>query len=299
MSTSTSDLLAASERLDPPNRALMNLWLRRQLDDVEIARLSGGTPEEIAVRRERLLEALAQEVDVPTAEVRAALAQLQDAPQGPVAVEREAAAGAVLVETAATAPPAPPGPAPPSQVVLPPPGVEAPTEPAPPAPAPPPAPEAPAAKPPAAAPLPSSLLVALGVCLVAMIALAAFIGGGEDPAPPRDEAAAQGGEPRGPAPAPVQPPAGGSAGGAGTLTVEGDRMVVSVAGLQRPSSDYVVWLFNSQADAEPLGRLDELSFPIRPGTERFQYVDVSQETDDDPGHSGLSVARMPAPSAGE
>ena len=73
MPTSTTDLVTASRALDPPSRALMNLWLNRGLGDSQIARLSGGTAEEISVRRDRLVLALAQEVGSPVEEVRAAL----------------------------------------------------------------------------------------------------------------------------------------------------------------------------------------------------------------------------------
>ena len=97
ISTTTTDLIAASRSLDPAGRALLNLWLHRGLGDDDIARLSGGSAAEVAERRSQLVERLAAEVGAPAGEVRAALDQL-------------AAGGPPPPEPAAAAPEPPPAP---------------------------------------------------------------------------------------------------------------------------------------------------------------------------------------------
>lgn len=82
MATTTTDLISASRGLDPASRALLNLWLHRGLDDLAIAHLSGGSAEEVAERRRRLVDRLAQEVGSPPEEVRAVLDGMAGQPRG-------------------------------------------------------------------------------------------------------------------------------------------------------------------------------------------------------------------------
>jgi hypothetical protein len=76
-----SDMGAALAGLDPESRALLDLSLRRGLDDSEICAVLRVEPEEVARRREELLERLADELGLQTREQRDELfASLPDLP---------------------------------------------------------------------------------------------------------------------------------------------------------------------------------------------------------------------------
>jgi DNA-directed RNA polymerase specialized sigma24 family protein len=71
----------ALSRLDPESRALLDLTLRRGLDDDDIANVLRETEEEVKGRRNAALDQLAQELRLETQEERDELfATLQDLP---------------------------------------------------------------------------------------------------------------------------------------------------------------------------------------------------------------------------
>jgi hypothetical protein len=71
-----SRLTEASAGLAAPDRALLNLWINRGLDDPALAQMTGMTPEAIASRRARIVERLSSELGLPTGEVTEALGQI-------------------------------------------------------------------------------------------------------------------------------------------------------------------------------------------------------------------------------
>jgi hypothetical protein len=76
-----SDMGAALAGLDPESRALLDLSLRRGLDDSEIAGVLRVDAEDVARRREELLEGLADELGLETRAQRDELfASLPDLP---------------------------------------------------------------------------------------------------------------------------------------------------------------------------------------------------------------------------
>jgi hypothetical protein len=84
--------------------------------------------------------------------------------------------------------------------------------------------------------------------------------------------------------------------GRGTAAVDGDRLHLTVSGL--PDGAYEVWLYNSIADARPIGRLKApagtLDARLPANWRDYRYLDVSLEPPDgNPNHSGESVLRAP------
>ena len=76
-----SDMGDALAALDPEGRALLDLSLRRGMDDSEIAAILRVEPEEVARRRGDLLDRLAGELGLETREQRDELfASLPDLP---------------------------------------------------------------------------------------------------------------------------------------------------------------------------------------------------------------------------
>jgi DNA-directed RNA polymerase specialized sigma24 family protein len=76
-----SDMGDALTALDPESRALLDLSLRRGMDDSEIAAILRVEPGEVARRRGKLLDRLADELGLETREQRDELfASLPDLP---------------------------------------------------------------------------------------------------------------------------------------------------------------------------------------------------------------------------
>ena len=80
-SLATRRLIDAAATLDAPERALVNLWVNRGLDDAEVARMTGMSESVIAERRTRIVERLSDELGLPAGDVRSALNELVPAPQ--------------------------------------------------------------------------------------------------------------------------------------------------------------------------------------------------------------------------
>jgi hypothetical protein len=69
----TRRLIDASAALDAADRALLNLWVNRGLDDESLARMTGMTVEALASRRARIVEHLSGHLGLPPEEIRGAL----------------------------------------------------------------------------------------------------------------------------------------------------------------------------------------------------------------------------------
>jgi hypothetical protein len=72
----TSRLMEATASLPPADRALVNLWVNRRLDDAALAGLIGMSEETIASRRARIVEHLSTTLGLPPDHVRAALDEI-------------------------------------------------------------------------------------------------------------------------------------------------------------------------------------------------------------------------------
>ena len=291
-------LPAALGDLDPGNRALLDLSLRRGVSDSEIAELLRKKPEEVARGRDAVLELLADALDVAGHDRR----------------ERVRQAVAALPDDAWRMPRATP--------VSPP----RPARPKPPPPPPPPRRTDPAAtralperkRPPAAReprveprfePEPrrsrrGGLLLMLALLAVLGAVLALILSGGDD-----DEPANEGGSqpaPKQGKPAPTPQPQGNSARlapvngdrGEGRVSVTDEGATITVRGLRDPGGSYQVWLYNSVVSAESLGTITEgdgrleVQLPATAG--RYRFLDVSLEpADGNLNHSGDSVLRAP------
>jgi DNA-directed RNA polymerase specialized sigma24 family protein len=76
------DLAAALARLDPENRALLELSVRLGLPDGELAELMGAPADEVRRRRSELIDRLAAELGLESREQRDELrATLPDLPE--------------------------------------------------------------------------------------------------------------------------------------------------------------------------------------------------------------------------
>ena len=281
-------LPAAIGDLDPGNRALLDLSLRRGVSDAEIGELLRKEPNDVARGRDAVLELLADALEVGGQDrrerVREAVAALPDDAWR---------AGPAL----ASPPPTPPPPAPRATVVL--------REP----PEPPPAEEKGDSKddfhfaPEGRRPRRLGLLWVLGLMAVLGV-LAAIIlssGGDDDDSSGADgnrsqPAPAQGG----PGPAPdgdtAQLAALGGGRGEGRLSITDEGATVTIRDLPKPSGAYQVWLYNSVVQAQSLGTIRDgsgrLDVSLPADARRYEFLDVSLEpADRNQNHSGDSVLR--------
>lgn len=287
--------------LDPGNRALLDLSLRRGVSDAEIGELLSKRPDEVARGRDAVLELLADALDVAGHDrrdrVRQAVAALPD----------EAWRG-----RAPSAPP--PRPSPPEAVARP--------EPPPPEREPPPPEEPeerdeeiderPTRRQPAVyiapgegrRPRRAGMLVAIGLLVVVVaLALLLFGGGGDDdePAPNGDrngaEPAPDGGGAQDEREVPLRAVGGGDGGGRVSVSPAGE-IVISVRDLPPAEGSYQAWLYNSVVDATAVGTLEgpngRLSVRLPAEAGDYRFIDVSREpADGNANHSGASVLRAP------
>jgi hypothetical protein len=288
-------LPAALADLDPGNRALLDLSLRRGVSDAEIGELLRKDPVDVARGRDAVLELLCDALDVGGHDrrdrVREAVTALPDDAWRPGAAR------------AATPPPAP---------LL---DDEVSDEPeaAVPKPSPPPRDRDRAA---AARELDDTLyfepeergsrrtawLLILGGIAVLGVLLALLLSGGDD-----DGSNESGSQPapsqNGPGPAPegdtakLSPIGGGR--GEGTVSVTDEGATITISGLPNPApGSYQVWLYNSIVDAKSLGTFPEgsgkLDVELPADASNYRFLDISREPDDaNPNHSGVSVIRTP------
>ena len=274
-------LPAALADLDPGNRALLDLSLRRGVSDAEIGELLRKEPTDVARGRDAVLELLADALEVDGHDrrdrVRQAVAALPD--------DAWAARGGD---------PAAPSPEPKPQRPL------------------------PERDPDRAAvarelddklylqPEPGSrrgaVLAILGLLAVLGALLALILSGGDDgdsnesgsqPAPKQGE----------PSPAPegdsARLAALGGGPGDGTVSITDEGATISIRGLPNPSpGTYQVWLYDNIVRAKSLGTIEggkgTVDVQLPPDARKYKYVDVSHEPDDaNPNHSGDSVMRAP------
>jgi hypothetical protein len=276
--------------LDPGNRALLDLSLRRGVSDAEIGELLRKDPTDVARGRDAVLELLCDALDVGGHDrrdrVRQAVAALPDDAWRPAAAR-----------AAATPPPEP----------------ERAPEPAVPKP---PAPPRDLDRAAAARELDDRLyfepeergsrrtawLLVLGGIAVLGVLLALLLSGGDD-----DGSNESGSQPtpsqNGPGPAPqgdtakLSPIGGGR--GEGTVAVTDEGATITIRDLPNPApGSYQVWLYNSIVDAKSLGTFPtgsgKLDVELPSDASNYQFLDVSREPDDaNPNHSGASVMRAP------
>ena len=78
-------LIGAIALLGPADRALLNLWVQRGMDDSAIARLSSAPADAVTERRQTVVHELAEHLGLPPADVLAALERMahDDAPRAP------------------------------------------------------------------------------------------------------------------------------------------------------------------------------------------------------------------------
>ena len=284
-------LPAAIGDLDPGNRALLDLSLRRGVSDAEIGELLRKEPDEVARGRDAVLELLADALEVDGHDRR----------------DRVRQALAAMPDDAWRAKPAPARPSPP-----------------------PPPPRRAAAEP-RERPLPArdrdraaaardlddkllfepeetrssktAWLWVLGLLTVAAAVGALLLAGSDEDEP--SSADGNGGQPAqngDPAPQPAGDTAElttlGDGRGTGTLTITDEGAIVTLRGLPDPDGAYEVWLYDSIVKAQSLGALEGGSGRIQvrlPADARsYRFLDVSLEAADaNPNHSGDSVMRTP------
>jgi hypothetical protein len=265
---------SALARLDPANRALLDLSLRRGMKPEEIGDLLGTDSGSVVVAREAALEQLANELDMDDVaeldQVRARLAELPaeiwtgtaERPQLRVVAEEERAEQE------------PPPPTVRSRSRLP------------------------------------LLLAILGVAAVVLVIVLASNGGSEK-AKSTAQPKAPTPTPSSPAkPAKHKPPVAkqvkltalvGASGATGSaaLTQGGKRLTIDAGGLPDPHGGaYQVWLYDSVVDTFSLvkvrGTKLALDLTLPSNASHYRYVDISLEpADGNPNHSGESVLRVP------
>jgi anti-sigma-K factor RskA len=292
-------LPAALGDLDPGNRALLDLSLRRGVSDAEIGELLRKDPADVARGRDAVLELLCDALDVGGHDrrerVRQAVAALPDDAWRPG------------VATTPVPPPAPPIPSADEE-----PDVEEEPEPEPLRPLPPRDPDRAATsrelddrlyfEPEPRGSRRTAWLLILGGVAVLGVLLALLLSGGDD-----DDSNESGSQPapaqNGEAPAPagdtakLSPIGGGR--GEGTVSVTDEGATITIKGLPNPApGSYQVWLYNSIVDAKSLGTFPsgsgrlEVSLPS--DASKYRFLDVSREPDEaNPNHSGVSVMRAP------
>ena len=304
----TRRLIDAAAKLDPADRALLNLWVNRGLDDERLTELTGLSIEALHVRREKIVAELAADLGLPDEDVRAALDQISPddealSPPAPDGVTATAPSpnGAVT----ATAPGAPPSDAdaPPHEADASPPDPEAPP---------------PAAETPRSGRRLWGGLLAL--VLTAAVVIAIIAGGGRSSPAPHPAAGTPSTAtpstrtPPGPTPAhpatgsPVPPPLAALPGGlthaSGSIKLSGKlknlRLSLTVRGLPAAhAGHYEVWLYNSVIDSQPLGRLrnghHRLTVHLPSHVRHYRWIDISFQPVGAINHSGESELRASNP----
>ncbi len=299
-SVATRRLIDAAAKLDPADRALLNLWVNRGLDDERLTGLTGMSPEALHGRREKIVARLAANLGLPETEVRGALTQISP---------DEAAGVPSATNGAAEVTDAPNGSAP----------TPAPT------PAPPPAPTVVATA--ATSPprrrrrglwLGLAALAMLGAVAVAVIVIASS--GGTSASPAHRAAARTTPAPTASTPAPTVPtpvhptaaprpvPLAGLPGGlvraSGSVKLSGPvkhlKLTLTVRGLpSAQAGHYEVWLYNSVLDSQPLVRLRNghrhLTANLPHGARHYRWIDISFQPIGVVNHSGESVLRASNP----
>src|ERR1700735_5621973 len=72
----TRRLIDAAARLDPADRALLNLWVNRGLDNERLTDLTGMSLDALQARRENIVSQLSAALGLPERDIRGALEQI-------------------------------------------------------------------------------------------------------------------------------------------------------------------------------------------------------------------------------
>ena len=295
----------ALSELDSGTRALLDLSLRRALDDDELAKLVRADPDEIARRRERTLDEIAAETGIEgpgareqvTARLLAVPSEVWLASSGPDEPEAEPAPIKDPRRTVGTSPATSVGP-PPGQGSPPPVAVTSGAD--------------------DRAPSTGGrnrVMVILALLLVAALlaVLLLQMGGGSDGAAPAttpaptdgpEQSTPTDGPPAGKDPKlaaePLEPLPGAGGGGSVEVRREGDETIVaSLDGLPAPGRDvYKLWLYNSILDSEGLGTTGSASGSIEArlpaNADRYRFLDLTmQPRKQTSTHNGRSLFRAP------
>jgi hypothetical protein len=309
-SVATRRLIDAAATLDPADRALLNLWVNRGLDDERLTELTGMSIEALGTRREKIVARLAAELGLPEPDIRGALEQISPdeefvTPPDPkgITVEPSGPNGAVppaAPEPTADAPPAAPEPA-----------ADAPQDTAQPADEPSPRPRRRRRR---------GLWLGLAALAIVVAAVIVVIAGGRSSPQKSRPAASTRGTPTtatqtptvaapthptgGPVPAPLAGLPGGPAHASGTVRLSGPvkhlRLNLTVRGLPAPhAGHYEVWLYNSVLDSRPLARLraghHRLVARLPATARRYRWIDISFQPVGAINHSGESELRASSP----
>jgi hypothetical protein len=311
----TTRLIDASAVLEPADRALVNLWVNRGLDDAAVARMTHTSEAAIAERRARIVEQLSAELGLPPENVGAALAEITLTPEGPdtdtdTDVASADSNGSADLSTETETETETPEPAETDPEVA--------------------GPEVGAAEPePDGASQQRRRRRPVLLVLVALVAVVVLVivltsgGAGHRRVPTPTTASATTSASAtttsttatGPASSTGTTPAadaltplpGGLTGVHGTvgITRHGGNLTLNlrVTPLRSPvNGHYEVWLYNSLLSSEPLGRLrsgvTDLVLRLPAGAKRYRWIDVSFQPLGDTYHSGESVLRARNPLLG-
>lgn len=281
-SLATRRLIDAAATLDPAERALLNLWVNRGLDDERLTELTGMSIEALGMRRERIVARLAAELGLPEPDVRGALERISPHEEfvTPPNLER------ITIESSG-----PNGAAPPA------------------------APEARSPGPRRRRALWLGL-GALGIAVAAVIVVIAA--GGSSPRKPhraagthrtptaatRTRTVAAPTRPTEPAPLPLAGLPGGLAHASGVVRLSGPvkylKLNLTVRGMPPAhAGHHEVWLYNSVLDSRPLGRLrtghHRMVARLPAGARRYRWIDISFQPVGAINHSGESELRASNP----
>jgi hypothetical protein len=293
----TRRLIDAAAKLDPADRALLNLWVNRGLDDERLTELTGMSIDALHVRRDKIVGQLAAELGLPDEDVRGALEHISPDDE---AVSPSAPNG--LTDAA----PSPNGATTVTEPEAPPPAHHLP----------PPPPEGPAEAPHSRRWL---WLGLLALVVIAAVVIAIVAGGGRSSPAPRRTAST----PRttttatptptvptpahptaSPVPAPLAGLPGGLAHASGSVKLSGKlknlKLSLKVRGLPAAhAGHYEVWLYNSVIDSQPLGRLrnghHRLTVHLPANVRHYRWIDISFQPVGAVNHSGESELRASNP----
>jgi hypothetical protein len=300
-SLATHRLIDAAAHLNAADRALLNLWVNRGLDDERLTALTGMSIDALQARREKIVTQLAAALGLPDVDVRDALegispdeeALAATAPDG-VAEEGPKHNGTAAVVEAETQPAAPDEPPPPPE-----------EEPA----------ETPGRR-------RRWLWVGIAAAVLIVAAVIAVIAGGGSSPPARRAAATTPSTPTtakqtptvaaptpahptgGPVPVPFAGLPGGLLHASGSVKLSGTvkHLKLNLTVRKLPTAHhghYEVWLYNSVIDSQPLGRLrngrPRLTARLPANARHYRWIDVSFQPVGVVNHSGESELRASNP----
>jgi hypothetical protein len=317
-SLATRRLIDATASLPAAERALLNLWVNRGLDDRALAAMTGMTSEAIEMRRARIVESLSAELGLPPDQIQAALIDI-----AAMSTNEAARAGEREMNGEHAHAPVRDQPAEPEGAAKPQGAVEAQGA-AKPQGAVEPQPESPPDT--KGKPWLRSVLWAPVLALVALVVIVVIIASGSGgssrhrtpttaTSPAAASSTAPAVSPTSPSPSPTvsRPPIvalgalpGGLLHARGSVTAIGKlrdlRLKLSVTGLPPAvRGHYEVWLYNSVLDSQDLARLRNgvhtLRMPLPHGAHRYRWIDISFQPIGAVNHSGESVLRAANPVA--